>query len=843
MNNFDGRLKACHTVQSIKSGPVRIYRQVMRKIMFLFFILLLQLTGLAQQNILIRGVVKNDKGSPQGGSTILLQRVKDSSIVKTALSEQDGQYEFPNIPAGHYFITVSSVGYRTMSTAPLAVQEGQAFEAPPVSLQVSSKKLDDVVVRAGKPLMVVKLDRIVLNVENSINSVGSNALELLEKSPGVVIDREDNISFKGKSGVRIYIDGRPTQMDSKSLAALLRGMNSADIESIEFITNPSAKFEASGSGGVINIRLKKDSRYGFNGNFSTGINFARTPKQNNSISGNYRNKGLNFFGNYSNSFGTNQSDINMYRIQADSIYDSRSIQRNNATIHNFKAGVDFTPNARSVFGVMVTGNLGDGSINSYSTTPIYAVNTGSLYRTLVASNLMPDNRKTFNYNANYRFADTLGRELNIDADYGTFRAVTSSYQPNVYEYVNGTSLEINYRNQTDVDIDILSLRMDYEHNMMGGRLGYGFKVSDVRTRNRFDFWNIKGSGEELDIDLTNRFSYKENVNAAYANYRRPLNSKWDFQAGLRVENTRSEGDLTSYKPPKPEDNVKRNYTDLFPSAALSYTLNSNNQFSFNYSRRIERPSYQDLNPFETRLDELNYQKGNSFLRPQYANGVEISHIFKNMVTTSLGFSHVKDMVADITDTSDRTKAFFISRNLASQNVVSLNVNAQLPVTKWWRIFANVNANYSHYKGTLDGGIFVDVSGTNFTFWTQNSFSIAKGLTAQLNNWYSSPFIWGGTYRNRHMGGFDIGVQKSILKNAGSVRLTLTDVAYTMRWSGVTTVAGRYIDANGGRESQQLRVYFSYRFGKSTVKSARSRKGGLEEEKDRIKASSAGGLGG
>ena len=800
-------------------------------------------TNAKQTGTTIKGTVNDDKGKPQAAATVMLQKAKDSSLVKTDVTDANGKYEFINIPASTYFVTITSVGFGSSNSATLSTDEGKTHEMPVTTLQIASDELGGVVVKGKKPLVEIRADKMIINVESSINATGSNAMELLQKSPGVVVDKDDNISVKGKNGVRIYIDGRPSQMDNKDLAALLRSMNSADIEAIEFITNPSARFDASGNAGIINIKLKKNKLTGFNGNVSTGIMFGITPKTMNSLSLNYRNKKANFFGNYSNGFGVNRNNFNLYRKQADSLYDSRALQENNNRNHNFKAGADFFLSRKSTFGVIVTGNLSDVNNTSDSKTPISALSTGIVTRTLLARNFLPGTRANLNYNANYKFSDTTGHELNLDVDYGTFTGRTSSYQPNIYKYADGSLVESIFKNNTPIDINIFTAKADYEQKIGKGKLGFGAKYSNVKTKNTFDFWDIINGADKFNADRSNRFTYTENVNALYVNYNRAYGQQWTLQAGLRMENTQSEGNLTSYKQPKPEDNVKRNYTDIFPSAAISYAANQNNSFSATYSRRIQRPSYQDLNPFENKIDELIYEKGNAFLRPQYANNFEISHVFKYMLTTTIGYSHVKDLITQLTDTTEKTKGYITNRNLANQDIFSLNIGSPITITKWWSSYYNLNLNHSKYKATFDDGKKVDLNALNYNIYGQNTFTIGKGLTAELSGWYNGPGIWGGTFKSSPMGGFDIGLQKTVLGDKGTLKLSLTDVAKTMRWRGISNFAGTYLDANGGWESRQLRVNFSYRFGKSTVSGARQRKTGLEDESKRIKSGGGGGPGG
>jgi iron complex outermembrane recepter protein len=816
----------------------------MKKTILFFVSLLLLNSMVVTAQSLIKGTVTDANNKAQTGATVLLQKAKDSALVKTDVTNATGNYEFANIPSGNYFISISSVGYTNYTTAVFTLADGATYSVPTTTLQAAVKDLAGVVVKAKKPLIEIRADKMVINVENSINATGSNAMELLQKSPGVVVDKDDNISVKGKSGVRIYIDGRPSQMDNKDLAALLRSMNSADIEAIEFITNPSAKYDASGNAGIINIKLKKDKRVGFNGNVSTGVMFGITPKSMNSLSLNYRNKKANFFGNYSNSFGKNENYTILSRKQADSLYDSDTKQLSNDVNHNFKTGVDIFINSKSTLGFIVTGNVSDGTATLTGSTPISPLaNVKNIARTLVAENILPGSKTNLNYNANYKYTDTSGHDLNIDLDYGTFTGRTSSYQPNTYIYPGGFNTSFIYKNNTPIDINIITARLDYEQRLGKGKLGYGAKFSNVKTKNTFDFYDVINGVDKFSKTRSNKFDYKENVNALYVNYNRAYGQKLTLQAGLRMENTNSEGNLVGYLGAQSDDNVKRNYTDFFPSAALSLAANQNNSFSATYSRRIQRPSYQDLNPFETKLDELTYQKGNAFLKPQYANSFEISHVYKYMLTTTIGYTHIRDLITQITDTAEKTRAFIINKNLASQDIISLNIGSPIAIAKWWNTYYNLNMSYSMYRANFGAGKVINLNALNYNIYGQNTFTLGKkGLSAELTGWFTGPGIWGGIFVTKPMGGFDIGLQKPVLQNKGTLKVSLTDVLKTQYWRAESNYGGSQFTGRGGYESRQLRINFSYRFGKSTVKAARQRNTGIEDEKKRIKSGGGSGPG-
>lgn len=811
----------------------------MKKFVYISLLCFSVYSSKAQSVSKVSGRVATGKDSPVASATIILHSSKDSVIAKTAVTSSKGEYVISGVSPGSYFISASSVGFVNKNSNVFFVSAGQSSIAPVLILDKNTMALAAVTVAVKKPMIQVMADKTIFNVENSINATGSNAFELLQKSPGVSVDNNDNISLMGKNGVRIYIDGKPTQMGGSELAAYLKSVNSADIESIEMITNPSAKYDASGNAGIINIKLKKNKNYGTNGNIASGVNFGITPKYNNSLSLNFRNKKINLFSNYSNNFGRQRDYINIYRIQVDSTYNQHSYTNNDNTSNNIKAGIDYTLNTKSIIGAMVTGNFSSGTGYTNSNTIISPVNTGIPYRVLFATNTLPFSRNNIDYNANYHFADTTGRELDADADIITYKKRGNSYQPNFYRnpFTNNLMDEYIYRNNTPTDIKIYTARIDYEQPFYKGKLGYGGKITDVTTHNTFDFYNVYGNTNVKDLSLSNTFNYTENVNALYVNYNRAISKKTSIQAGLRMENTHSTGDLVSFTS-SPDNVVKRNYTDLFPSGALTYTLNDNNTFNLSYSRRIDRPGYEELNPFQVKLDELSYSQGNAFLNPQYTNSFQLSNTFHNQFVTSIGFSHIKDYIAQVTDTLGN-KSYLIPKNLAQQNIASISVSAPVTITKWWSLYATATAYHSEYKADFPNGTVINLKVDAYDLYAQQTFSIKKGPTFELSSMYSSPSVWGGTFKTKAFGFVDAGVQEKVLKNAGIVKLSFTDVLNTSHWKAFSNYGGTNIQSNGGWESQLLKINFSYRFGNNQVKAARERKA-AEEEKSRL--NSSGGIG-
>ncbi|WP_064198237.1 MULTISPECIES: TonB-dependent receptor [Emticicia] len=800
-------------------------------------LLLVLLTSLSSyvfaQTYTVKGTAKTQQNEAVSFATISLHNAIDSTLFKADIADENGGFKINGVVKGKYFIKISAVGFRAFASPTFEVVDTD-IEFNPFVLTADTQQLKEVKVVASKPLIEVKEDRVIFNVESSISSTGTNALELMRKSPGVQVDKDENILVKGKTGVRIYIDGRPSPMSGRDLASTLKSMNSADIEAIEIITNPSAKYDAAGDLGIINIRLKKNRKLGTNGNISLGGLFGISPKYNSSLSLNHRDKKVNLFGTYSYNQGAWHNRTLDDQILNNIMYNKtwRGLWRD--TSSNLKAGADYFINTKNTIGFNLNARMSNHNGGGESETLIgrrYASVPDSAILYSQTSN--PEKNKNLNFNLNYRYADTTGHELNFDVDYGVFNSRGISYQPNRYTFVNSDrpSFERNYVTKTPIDIIIKSAKIDYEQPFKKGKLAYGVKLSDVTSDNTFDFFTKIQNEEIRDIDRSNQFRYTERIYAAYFNYNKSLGKKWNIQAGLRAENTQSLGKLTSFKQ-NDLDKVDTTYLNLFPSGAISYKATDNHSFNLNYSRRINRPSYQNLNPFEYRIDELVYSKGNPFLHPEYANNFKITHIYKGKLTSSFGYWRTKYPVVGLRIPYDESRTYFISENLDYSEGYNLDLSFNTQLTKWWELNINVNGFHNLWRAKLDNGLIINNRTTALNGNGQSTFKLKNNWTFELSGWYNSP------YRridyNSAMGMLDAGVQKKFLKDNATLKVVFSDVLNTARGGHHSEYAGIATNLRFKFEGRLLRVTFNYRFGSKEIKEARSRRSGSEDELRRIK---------
>ena len=547
-------------------------------------------------------------------ATISLLNAKDSSLVKFSLTDKEGNFSFENLKNGNYLVMASSVGHRKVYSSPVAITEGANVSVGTLRLISQTTTLQTVAVEAKKPYIERKLDRTIVNVDASISNAGSTALEVLEKSPGISVDKDGNISLKGKQGVIIYLDGRPSYLSGPDLANMLRNMTASQLDQIEIMTNPPAKYDAAGNAGVINIKTKKNKLFGYNGSITSSYVRGRFSRYNEAASYNYRNNKINIFSNFNYNKQHRGEELYIIRNFRDattknikSIFDQKSEMENKRDFYSAKIGADYSISKKTTVGAVINGYSNPGQWTSSTNTFIYDPNNVLLKRT---STFTENNEKWKNFSTNVNFRtvlDSTGQELTADLDYIQYKStntqpLTSSYFDNMGHQTGPSDILIG---NLPSNIKIYSGKMDYTLPLKkGAKFEAGIKSSYVQTDNNAVYDSLKAGNAILDSARSNHFIYDENINAAYVNYSRPLSKKWSAQFGLRLENTTANGNSKGYafntaqnKFAYTETKFNRSYTQLFPTIYLQYSANEKNQFVINYGRRIERPDYQDINPF------------------------------------------------------------------------------------------------------------------------------------------------------------------------------------------------------------------------------------------------------
>ena len=796
------------------------------------------------QNGKITGSVKDASMKSIHSATVSLLKSRDSSVAKFVATDKDGQYEFLDIADGKYFVSVSNVGYAKVVSAPFEISSSNAtINVPVLVISEQAKDLGGVTVTAKKPFIEARPDKTIVNVDASPTSAGATVLELLEKSPGITVDNDGNISLRGKAGVIIMIDGKPTYLSSTDLANLLKNMPASQLEQIEIMTNPSAKYDASGNSGIINIKTKKGKASGFNGSVMAGIttSFFKTgdalyviPKSQNSINFNYRKNKFNLFGNYNPNFYNGRGNLNIERKFFDDNGDLAGYSdvatkfkfgNNN---HTLKLGVDFFADKKNTFGAVASGFMFNGH-----PTPV-TINTLSDANHEETSSMVSntENRIDFNNfsgNFNYRHVfDTTGTELTVDLDYIGYRNTSNMLLTTEFydEMHQQSSDPLLLKGHLPSDINIYSIKSDYTHPFKGGRLEAGIKSSYVKTDNIVDYQRLYAD-QWVPDSRSNHFIYDENINAAYVTLNKQI-KKWSLQGGLRVENTIAKGYQVTN-----DSTFKRNFTDLFPNVYITYTINDKNSLTLSYGRRITRPNYQDLNPFTYFLDSLSYRQGNPYLLPQFTNNVELSHTFKGKIITTLNYNNTTDVISQIFKQNSQTKiVYFTSDNVAKFINMGISITAPVTIAKWWNTNFFTNIYNNHYKGIYNTQP-LDMSYTSFTVNITNTFTIKQGFSLELSGFYRGKGVDQLTI-NQPIYQISIGGQKNIFKNKATVRLNIRDPFAWQEYRGVTEYGNIYAKIHSKFDARQVTANFTYRFGKNTQQPPqRRRNNATQDEQNRV----------
>ena len=573
-----------------------------------YLLLSLSIAGIttlyAKSGPILSGTVRDQTGASVEFATIAIHRAVDSVVVKTEFSDETGTFRFEQLPAGRYFISASQVGFERTQTAFFVIASSNQTLAPIRLKPSTTTQLKEVTVQARKPLFEREVDRIVVNVDGSSLSAGATSLEVLSRSPGVTVDQNDNLALRGKQGVMVLIDGKRVPMTGTELAEMLRALPANSVDKIELITNPPAKYDAAGGAGIISIKLKKDGRQGTNGSVNASYGYGKYGKFTSGITLNHRHKKLNLFG------GFNHNDRNVYtrlslhrgfyqngRFLGSSDQDNAGKTR--YISETYRAGLDYTVSKRTLIGLVVNGLIMNAEAHIPNVTQTFD-EQGSLQ-----SSYQSANRRTLsvpnaavNLNLRHSFDSTGHRELTVDADlagYGTHR-LQNLATTFIVPVRPVTTLDGNLNGQ----LTIGSFKADYTHTLPNKtRLEGGIKMSWVHSDNDVLFTNTSEGKTVVDTGKSNQFRYDENINAAYISLNRTF-GKASVQAGLRGEQTNVTGlQLIG------NEGFKRNYVQLFPSVFVKQPLSKNHDLGISLSRRIDRPTYNQLNPFRAYIDATN----------------------------------------------------------------------------------------------------------------------------------------------------------------------------------------------------------------------------------------------
>lgn len=790
-----------------------------------------------QSKISFSGKLISNEGSIIPFATILL--FVDELHVNGTIANEKGEFQFSHAPKKNekYMLQVSSLGYETTSLRFNSTEiENSRKVFGEIHMKAQARNLKEVNVVGSQNLIELDGGNIIFNVAKSITAQGSNALELLSRAPGVTVSTNQDISLNGKAGAAILIDGKQTYLSNRDLAELLRSMSSSDIKSIEIISSPSAKYDAAGTAGIINVKTQKSTIKGFNAAINSGLQYGVYVRNNQELSLSYRRNKLNIFANYNHFVGYYSYLYGADRIQEGKFYNSYTDDVDKRWKMGSRIGADYAINKNHTVGILVNGNFIFGGGITDTRTDIGQAQTTTIDQTLSAINdYYYQQTERYNLNLNYKYEDTTGTIINFDADYGDFTKNNGNLQSNTYTTSDNNVISDHlYRSLNGIDISLRAFKLDYTKPLWKGKLETGAKYSLVSADNDARFLEVKSNGEFIDPNRTNRFVYDEEITAAYVNYQK-LFGKMQLQGGLRVEHSASRGRLDELS--SVAGDVKatnRNYTNWFPFFSATYKATKAHSFSLSYSRRIERPAYQNLNPFIYLLDELSYWQGNPFLEPQLSHRLLLQYAFKSSTILGLSYTHTDKFSVEVTDAVDDTRIVMVPRNLGLQQHLALTATQILKPLRWWDL--NFNGTLFGLRNDIDfgRGRALDLQQIAGRISLQQQFKLPYQINAEVMTIYNSKRLAGANKFSNATSQIDLGLQRSFMDNKASLRLVFADIYKGTRAVSVQQVGDLYIRNFGYFEARQVRLNFSYRFSTGNSKGPRNRSSALENENGRIK---------
>ncbi len=788
------------------------------------------------QNGMVTGALIDDSGTAIPFANVVLYEAVDTSLYKIEVTDNDGMFTFAEVAEGDYMLNVTYVSLEDKWVSDVGVTGGENNDLGTITMLPSSVQLETATVTAKRAMVEVKADRKIFNVEGTINSTGDNGVSLLRKAPGVILDNNENISVLGRSGVLVYVDGKRIPYAGQELANYLRNIPSDQIDKIEIITNPGAKYEAEGNAGIIDIILKRNKSFGTNGSINANYTFARNDRYVIGGNLNHRNKLVNAFASLSqgdqggNMQTTFDSQLNGFRLREENedISDRPQV--------TYKVGSDFYLGESHIIGFIVNGANNNGEDRTNNFNQIANLSTpNNIDSTLVAQNKGTSTRDDISVNLNYRYKKDK-TSVNADIDYGSYSVDRRVTQPNIYyegtELTNILSQNIQ-KIATPTDITIQSAKIDIEREALGGTVGIGGKITNIDTDNTFLFSNVIDSEPILNEQRSNTFIYDEQVEAAYVSYAKKLSEKLSMTTGLRMEHTDSRGDLTTFDTTLSEPAVEQDYFNWFPNVGFSYQYAPMHAFGLSYGRRINRPDYNVLNPFRNQMSELSIQVGNPFLRPEIVNNVELTYTMMYRYNFSLSFSQTSDQITRLIgpDPIDPKASFINWDNLTTQTVISANASLPFQFTDNWTTFVNLGAWRTDNQARYDNGAVIDIQVFSWNTYLQSSYNLSKSLSAEISGWASGPGVWGGVFKYDPQWSLNLGLQKKFFNDRLIAKVSVQDIFLTAGWSGTSEFNGLVSSGTGNWDSRRLAMNLNYKFGNDQVKGSK-RKTGIEDESSR-----------
>ncbi|MEO6730802.1 MAG: outer membrane beta-barrel family protein [Ferruginibacter sp.] len=809
---------------------MKIYN--IKKVASLLLIVLVSKELPAQINIY--GIVKAADNSPIESANVLLLTDKDSMLVKGTVTLAKGNFNFDNINPGKYLLSVSSIGFKENITTPFAVNKSGDIDAGVFRLTKATVDLDAVKVVTRKPMFEQKVDRMVIHVKSSITSAGGTALEVLEKSPGVVVNRQNNsIALNGKDGVVVMINGKISRMPINTVVQMLNGMNASNIDRIELITTPPANFDAEGNAGFINIILVTNPNKGLNGSYSLTMGYGNGYSPAGALNFNYRNKKINLFGDYSFTWKNPEQDWTFYNrsMQQSVITENLSLTERDTKegVQIARLGIDVQVSPKTIIGAII------GGYNSR--WDMIANNKLSILKNKVPdSNVIIVNTelnhwKHYMGNVNFSHAIKEGETITADIDYLYYKDNNPNDYINRYFSGNGTPLgEEKTTSGKLTPFTIWVAKIDYAKKISEKvNAETGIKMALSKFTNDVSVQTLHQANWVKDPDLTSIYYLKEKIAAAYVAVNVVVSTKTSLKLGLRYEYTNSNlGSATR------QNIVDRKYGRFFPSLFVNHKLDDNNSFNISYSRRITRPTFRDMAPFVIFIDPYTFFSGNSALQPAFSNVYKADYVIRSFVF-SISYTREDESIAGFQPKVYKgNKQIFAAENL--DNIKTVNISLSLPftITSWWNMQNNLQGNWQQMNAVYKKGPF-RVEQKNIAFNSSQNLVLPRNYSAELSGFFQSKGLFGAAVIKAR-GALNAGIQKKFADNKSKLRVAVDNIFNGAAFNAVTDIPSENIYSSLALTFmfRTFKATYTYDFGNKTIKGKRNRSTASDEEQGRVK---------